>query len=206
MRRAKLGDVYAMHLPNGIKIVQWAYHIPKCGTYIRVFEGLHDAIPANIPEIVRGEHSYIIGFHISRAYRIGLVEFLENIPIPDDQPFPPYRIEFWFYELTDKFGVWIRPTVMHPCENSNKIYSFEAVNSVMDLPKEFQNVKLMDCFISPSWLMYLFDYDFNFDNPRRFQPGYGLGEKKDEIMGTYQERVDRLMEADKAKRSSKEKT
>lgn len=203
MRRAKLGDVYAMHLPNGIKIFQWAYDIPKHGTYIRVFDGLYQTIPANIVEIVQGEHAYIIGFHVSRAYRIGLVEFLANLSVPEKYQCPMYTIEFWPYELTDQFGVWIRPSCFDASENRNKIYSFDDLDSITDLPEEFQDVKWMDCFISPDWLMFLFDYDFTFDNPRRHWPSYVLGEKADLVLDVYQKRVDHLMEADCAKRKSR---
>ena len=45
MRRAKLGDVFAVKVPNGYKIVQWAYHIKKFGRFIRVFDGLYEKIP-----------------------------------------------------------------------------------------------------------------------------------------------------------------
>ena len=40
MRRAKLGDVYCIKVPNGYKIYQWAYSSKKRGDYIRVFDGL----------------------------------------------------------------------------------------------------------------------------------------------------------------------
>ena len=34
MRRAKLGDVYCVKLPNGYKLYQWAYSIPQKGDYM----------------------------------------------------------------------------------------------------------------------------------------------------------------------------
>lgn len=203
MRRAKLGDVYAMHLPNGFKLFQWAYRVPKQGTYIRVFDGLYKTIPANIEQIVQGEHTYIIGFHISRAYRIGLVEFVENLPVPEKYQHPMHTIEFWTYELTEHFGVWIRPSCFDTSENRHKIYSFDDLNSITDLPEEFRNVKWMDCFISPDLLMFLFDYDFTFDNPRRHCPSYVLGEKAEEVLDGYQKRVNYLVEQDRAKRKSR---
>ena len=201
MRRAKIGDVYAMHLPNGIKIFQWAYHIPRYGKYIRVFDGLYQTIPTDLAQIVQGEHSYIICCDVNAAYRIGLIKFLENIPVPATYTFPLYRIDFWFYDLTDRFGVWIRPTIMHPHENSNKIFSYEDLDSVNDLPVEYQGVKLMDCYVSLAYLMYLFEYDFTFNNPRRFKPGYVLGEKAEAVLRGYEAQVNRLLEADKARRN-----
>lgn len=62
MRRSKLGDVYATKLPNGYKIYQRAYDIPRRGDFVRVFDGLYESIPANVEEIVRGPHSYIVDF------------------------------------------------------------------------------------------------------------------------------------------------
>jgi hypothetical protein len=205
MRRAKLGDVYAMHLPNGIKIFQWAYHIPKYGKYIRVFDGLYQTIPADLNQIVQGEHSYIICCDVSAAYRIGLIDFLENVPVPVTYEFPLYRINFWFYDLTDKFGVWIRPTIAHSSENINKIFSYDNLDSLKELPVEFQNIKLMNCYVSFAYLMYLFEYDFTFDNPRRFKPGYVLGEKAEAVLTGYEDQVNRLWEADRAKRNANKK-
>lgn len=205
MRRAKLGDVYAMHLPNGIKLFQWAYHIPKYGKYIRVFDGLYQTIPAELSRIVQGEHSYIISCDVSAAYRIGLVDFLENIPVPEIHAFPLYRIHFWFYDLTDQFGVWIRPTIAHPSENINKIFSYDDLDSVKDLPKEYQSVKLMDCYVSFAYLMYLFEYDFTLDNPRRFKPGFVLGEKAEAVLSGYEDYINQLWEVDKVKRNANKK-
>ena len=59
MRRAKLGDVYYFKVPNGYKVVQWAYSIPKDGDYLRVFNGLYKSVPDDITSIVGNPHSYI---------------------------------------------------------------------------------------------------------------------------------------------------
>ena len=123
--------------------------------------------------------------------------------MPEKYAFPLYRIEFWFYDLTDQFGVWIRPTIAHPSENINRIFSYDDLDSVKDLPVEFQNIKLINCYVSLAYLMYLFEYDFTFDNPRRFMPGYVLGEKAEAVLCSYEEQVDQLYEVDKAKRNRK---
>lgn len=197
MRRAKLGDVYVIHVPNGYKIFQWAYQIPQLGKYIRVFDGLYDSVPNNVTEIVLGEHSYIIGFDVSKVYRIGLAQFVDNIPVPDMYPFPLYRLSFWKHELDDGFRIWIRPTRTNPAENVNAIYSFD-VNSMKELPHEYQCIKLLDSMLSPAWLLYLFDYDFTLSNLNRFWPQYVLGENKDEILRGYQDRISRLIDTDRA--------
>jgi hypothetical protein len=53
--------------------------------------------------------------------------------------------------------------------------------------------------------MYLFEYDFTFDNPRRFKPGYVLGEKAEAVLTGYEDQVNRLWEADRAKRNANKK-
>ena len=199
MRRAKLGDVYAMQVTNGYKLIQWAYEVPHWGKYIRVFEGLYDTIPENVQEIVCGEHSYIVGFHISRAYRIGLVQFIENIPVPDKYPLPQYRLSFWGRQMKGSFGVWVRPTPAHPSEHVNTIYSFD-VGSLQDLPDEFRNLKLLDAEVTPALLMFWFDYDFNLNHIERYWPKDVFGESADAVMSGYCERVDALLEADRLKR------
>lgn len=196
MRRAKLGDVYAIHVQNGYKIYQWAYHIRNWGKYIRVFDGLYDSIPENITEIAQGEHSYIIGFDASRAYRIGLAQFIGNVPVPDRFPFPQYRMDFWKHALDDNFVMWIRPTPTNPDENINAIYSFN-VSCMGDLPPEFRGVKLLDSTMSPAWLLYLFDYNFSLSNLMLFWPQHTLGNNNEAIMGSYQGRVAKLMNPDK---------
>lgn len=201
MRRAKLGDVYAIKVMNRYKLIQWAYEIPHWGKYIRVFDGLYDTIPENVQEIVRGEHSYIVGFHISRAYRIGLAQFIENIPVPDKYPLPQYRLSFWGRQLNNNFGVWVRPTPAHPSEHVNTIYSFD-VSSLQDLPDEFRNLKLLDAEVTPALLMFWFYYDFNLNHIERYWPKDVLGESEDAVMSGYCNRVDALLEADRLKRKN----
>ncbi|MBR6646576.1 MAG: hypothetical protein IKL09_03575 [Clostridia bacterium] len=70
MKRAKVGDVYYVKVPNGYKIYQWAYSIPKQGDYIRVFEGLYADVPNEIEEIVQGPHSYIIPSYTKKCIRL----------------------------------------------------------------------------------------------------------------------------------------
>lgn len=195
MRRAKLGDVYTIRVPNGYKIFQWAYQVPQWGKYIRVFDNLYDAVPENVAEIILGEHSYIIGFDASKAYRIGLAQFIGNMPVPDLYPFPRYRLSFWKHELDAGFRIWIRPTKTNLVENANAIYSFD-VFDIKELPHEYQNIKLLDSTLSPAWLLYLFDYNFTLSDLNRFWPQYVLGENKDQILNGYQERVSRLLGID----------
>ena len=92
MKRAKLGDLYCMKVPNGYKIYQWAYQIPNDGSYIRVFPHLYEKIPDNLSGIVGSEHSYIIGFAAAKAYRKNLSELLGNFAVPLQYPFPQYSL------------------------------------------------------------------------------------------------------------------
>ena len=202
MRRAKLGDVYAMRMRNGYKLYQWAYKVPRWGSYIRVFPGLYDEIPQNIFQIVQAEHSYIIGFDASWAYRVGLAQFIENIPIPDEYPLPQYRLHFRKHQLDDDLVVWVRPSPSNLHENINEIYSFN-VAGMEELPGKYQNIKLIDSELTAPWLMFLFDYDFDLSDLKRFNPGYVLGEKLDEVVENYENYVEELDNRYRAERQKK---
>ena len=116
MRRAVIGDVYCIKVPNGYKIFQWAYKIPRSGNYIRVFEGLYDSIPSNIEQIAAGPHSYMIWFNAGRAYRCGLATFLGNYPVPPEYPFPQFAIQFWQNSKGEIFAIWAVPLLGVPPE------------------------------------------------------------------------------------------
>lgn len=203
MRRAKLGDVYCIRVPNGYKLYQWAYRIPKEGDYIRVFDGLYDEIPTNVAEIVAGKHSYIIAFFASRAYRIGLAQLIDNLPVPEKYPFPDFEIRFWMNQQFEVFSIWVRPTSNKPTGNVNDIFDFPA-SSMDELPPEYQKLTLLASCVTPAWLLYLFDYDFSLSDLRRFWPIVVLGEKKDEILNGYLERVEKLLDADRERRKKKD--
>ena len=94
MRRAKLGDVYYIKLPNGYKIYQWAYDHHHKGTYVRVFDGLYPTIPVNIEEIVSGPHSYVLTFDTKRSYSLGLSILIGNYPVPEEYPIPEKSVDF----------------------------------------------------------------------------------------------------------------
>lgn len=164
MRRAKLGDVYSVKVPNGYKLYQWAYSIPKKGDYIRVFPGLYSTVPNNIKQIVLSEHSYIISFNASRAYRIGLVQFVENIPVPDQYPFPKHQIRFSIDHNTRRVD---RIHVMN-ADGTRDLWQWFNVNSMAELPEEYRTVTLLNSCVTPNWLLYLFDKDFSLDHPERF--------------------------------------
>mgnify|MGYP000776723538 CR=1 FL=1 len=149
MKRAKLGDLYCMKVPNGYKLYQWAYHIPKVGDYIRVFPHLYNEIPDNLEEIVDSEHSYIIGFAAGKAYRKKLASLLGNFPVPEKYPFPKYS-------LTSVMG-----SRMCVQENSTLKWLTDFVDGYKELPKEFRGVKMISGSLTPDWLMYLFDTDFD---------------------------------------------
>lgn len=162
MRRAKLGDVYAVKVPNGYKIVQWAYKIERYGTFIRVFEGLYDVIPENIAQIVAGPHSYITDLFVGRAYRIGLLEWLGNLPVPEEYPFPSYMAEFHYDQHHQLYEITIMKTLMDTTLPQR--ISFP-VTTVAALPEPYRNVQMLTTCFSPDHLLYLFDNDFTLDKP-----------------------------------------
>ena len=196
MRRAKLGDVYAVKVPNGYKIIQWAYFIEKYGTFIRVFDGLYEKSPTNIAEIVAGEHSYVTDLFVGRAYRIGLLDFLGNYPVPAAYPFPESQIAF--YEKQGKvFGFRIEQ------RHASNIYRFDsdtALTTTSVLPEEYHNVKRLAHCVSPDWLLYLFDNDFSLDRVDVFYPWIYLGECWEDRYQIYIDMVENAMEKDRINR------
>lgn len=201
MRGAKLGDVYYIKLSNGYKLFQWAYRIPRHGDYIRVFDGLYETIPENVDEIVKGPHSYIVCFFASRAYRIGLAHFISNHQIPEEYPFPDYRIDFWMNKKEEIISIWVMPNSKE-INGSKNIMNF-SVSSMEELPPEYQNLKLLNSMPSPAHLLYLFDYNFNLSDLRRFWPQTVLGSECEKGLDAYLNRVNELLKLDKEKRSRK---
>ena len=181
MRRIKIGDVFYIKLTNGYKLFQWSYDIPRKGQFLRIFHGLFDSIPENIEDLVNGEHSYIIAARIRRLYRIGIAEFLVNLPVPEKYPFPEYNLE----PCVDQKGkiyqiLFLKTDSTKPAAQ----FGFDAT-CMAELPKEYQGIKLLNGYLSPALLLYLFDYDFNLDHLERFWPQNILGDKCAEILDQY---------------------
>lgn len=167
MKRAKLGDVYYVKLPNGYKIYQWAYDIPRKGTYIRVFDGLYNTIPENIAEIVAGPHNYIVDFDTKRSYYLGLSVCLGNYPIPDEYPMPTLAIDFgkltnmkWFIEIHD----------MYTCRSIFEVEGDVDDISEFELPLKYKNVTTLWPHASPAIVFYWFDANFNLQHLKRYKP------------------------------------
>lgn len=197
MRRAKLGDVYAVKVPNGYKIVQWAYDIQKYGTFIRVFDGLFDSIPKNVADIVAGPHNYLIRFFAARAYRIGLFTFLENIPVPEDYPFPDYSITFNRNQHYERYSITLLATRTAKCKERYLVFN---VSSVDELPEELRNIKLVNATVSPDWLLYLFDNGYSLQNPDVFDPVYYWGKDWELLYQKYIDMVDEAQSKDPLKK------
>lgn len=189
MRSARIGDVYAVRVPNGYKLVQWGYYIEKYGKFIRVFDGLYTTIPENIAEIVGSPHSYITSLHVSRAYRIGLMDWLGNYPVPEEFPFPAYMVEF----NRDQYGRIYQITIMKtPIDPSLPRRLVFPATSIRELPEPYHNVQLLAAHVPPDWLLYLFDNDFSLDSPDIFEPRIHWGEKWKE---KYQQYIDMVADA-----------
>lgn len=203
MRRGKIGDVYSIKLPNGYKLYQWAYRIPKWGDYIRVFEGLYDAVPEDVASIAAGPHSYIIGFFASRAYRIGLAQLLGNYPVPEEYPFPEFRLTFWMNQNQEIFSIWVTPNGNHPVVGSD-IMNFP-VSSMNELPEAYRNLKLLSSVVTPDWLLFLFDNNFNLHDLRRFYPRAVLGDGWQDKISEYKQIIDSALWKDKESRAGKPK-
>lgn len=190
MKRTKIGDVYSIKVPNGYKLYQWAYSIPREGDYIRVFDGLHEYIPPNLSEIVAGPHSYIISFNVKRAYRIGLAQVQGNFSVPDEYPFPEF--EFSLHPGgSQKIGaIVVRPTIATSA--AVNVGQWFRVNRILDLPPQFQNITLLSSRLSPSWLLYLFDVGFSLHDLDCFFPG-GPGENGNAKLQKYTDIVNEIL-------------
>ena len=185
MRRAKLGDVYYIKVPNGYKIFQWAYRIPKKGDFIRVFDGLYQTIPEDLKSIVNSQHSYIIAFYVSRAYRIGMAVFLGNYAVPGKYPFPKYQIRFRTNLVTQK----LEAIHVMNADMTNSVWQWYDVNSIEELPTEYRGVTLLSNYLTPNWLLYLFDMGFDLHHPERFC----LGDDPEGTLQPYTKIVDSFL-------------
>ena len=190
MRRAKLGDVFYIKVPNGYKLFQWAYKVERRGNYIRVFPGLYDCIPEVIDTIIASEHSYIIAFDIIRAYKIGLANWIGNYPIPEEYPFPKIQIAF----KRDNELRGIRAIDVMSADGTRDIMEIFYVSSMDYLPHEFQNEKLLNAFLTPNWLLYLFDNNFDMQHPERF---FIFGANPESAMQKYTDIIDSYLKGQK---------
>ena len=204
MKRAKLGDTYAVKVPNGYKIFQWAYDVPQKGEYIRVFSGLYASVPENLAEIVAGPHSYIVYLYVRRAHRVGLAKWVGNFPVPEKYPFPAYEVVLFQYEPKNIGAMRISSTNRTSCEGREVEY-FD-VSRIQDLPEKYQTDLLGSC-VTPPWLLYLFDVDFSLAKPEYFFPNYLLQftdyKDTDALMQKYKDIVDAVMDRQKGKNTSK---
>lgn len=167
MKRAKLGDVYCIKVPNGYKLFQWAYSVPRKGEYIRVFDGLYDPVPENIEQIVDGPHSYIISFYATRAYRVGLAQLLGNFPVPSQYPFPKFQIRFRIDRNTGQAdGIHVMNS-----DGTRDVWAWFDVCSITELPEEYRSITLLNGTVTPNWLLYLFDNGFDLLHPERYYLG-----------------------------------
>lgn len=196
MRRSKLGDVYATKLPNGYKLYQRAYDIPRMGRFVRVFDGLYEAIPVNVEEIVRGPHSYIVDFFSSRAYRVGLAQFIGNYPIPKEYPFPEYMISFFPATADGVFSVNVTRTDV----TGHQVFY---VRHLCELPEKFRNIKLLDIGPTPAVLFYLFDNNCTLADLPHFYSHLRISTNDLEKYQVYLDMVNEAMERDKAVRKAK---
>ena len=199
MKRPKVGDVYVVKVPNGYKLYQWAYSIPRDGDYIRVFKGLYETIPENVGAIVEGPHSYIIPFYSNRAHRIGLAQRIDNYPVPEKYPFPSYMIDFCMDMKGQIYQINLDP--VHRFMGESKRF---AVSHMEELPQEFRGETLLNSCVTPNWLLYLFDIDFDLSEPARFYPGVP-GTDYAAIVQPYTDIVEAALEKDREKRNAKQK-
>lgn len=177
-----------MELPNGYKLFQFAYRIPKRGTFIRVFDGMYKTIPNNVFDIIDGPHSFIIDAPINQFCRIGLINFIGNYPVPAKYPYPNFRLKLWPNKYGKIDALWITPNNKLTTGKAN-ILSF-SVTSMSQLPAEYQDLNLLSGYVSVDWLLYLFDYNFSMNNLNRFWPQNVLGDDWETKLKEYRAIID----------------
>lgn len=182
MRRRKIGDLYCAKVPGGYKLFQFSYRIPKDGSYFRVFGGLYDKIPEDLTSIVEGPHSYIISIGTG-FFKSSMVSFLSNFPVPEKYPYPQFRVRFWRNQWGEIFSFWLHPTNKE-VTGSWDILSFDGA-SMKDLPEEYRDIKLLNSYVTPIWLVYLFDCDFDLNDVNRFWPQTVFGDSWEAKMDEY---------------------
>lgn len=154
MKRSKLGDVFAIKLPNGYKLFQRAYDIPRAGRFIRVFDGLFPDIPNNVAEIVAGPHSYILHFDTMKAYRCGLAQLVGNYQVPGAYPFPEYMFKF----SKNADGKTLRIAVVTTDVTDLHVFN---VKNWAEIPEEFQDLSLLWPVFSVAKVLYMFDTNWS---------------------------------------------
>ena len=54
-----------------------------------------------------------------------------------------------------------------------------------DLPEEYRDIKLLNSYVTPIWLVYLFDCDFDLNDVNRFWPQTVFGDSWEAKMDEY---------------------
>lgn len=157
MKRAAIGDLYCMKVPNGYKLYQWAYSIQGFGYYIRVFHGLYSEIPSDLESVVNSEHDYIIGFAAGKAYRLKLAELLGNFPVPVKYPVPEFSIGVSFDG---------RKICAEEFPSGQRVSRY--VHQRRFLPPKYRKINMLKCSVTPDYLMFLFDTGFDLSNWKVF--------------------------------------
>lgn len=186
MKRARIGDVYAVKVPNGYKLYQWAYKVPYWGDFIRVFDGLFEVVPKNIAEIVAGPHSYILPFYASKAYRVGLARMIDNYPVPEEYPFPDYMLQVAPTGGRSVTSIELKGTKEHWWKEYK-------VGRIEDLPLEYRDVKVIGEWMSPDIILYLFDTNLSLDKLEGLW-AYAYGEDRKARMKVYTDIVEAALE------------
>ncbi len=195
MRRSKLGDVYAVKVSKGYRLIQYAFHHPRYGQYIRVFDGVYASVPKKVDDVVSESHSYMITFKCCTLYCIGLAERIGNYPVPEKCGDQDYRIRFWFNQKGELFSIWIMDIRAYDAP-TKRTFTFE-VHSIADLPEEYRNVTLVNSIPSVPFMLYLLDCNFSLDDPIKMEPHLSLGQDYKEKLKIYDEIVAKAREMHK---------
>ncbi|MGS2765287.1 hypothetical protein [Sinomicrobium sp. M5D2P9] len=114
-KKLELGDVFEIKTSKGKGYLQ-CVKLPKDTSEvekIKVFSDLYRQKP-EIAEVVISEKFYYVDFPLIAAYKNEIVEFIENVPLPEDFSCPRYyRTEHMFgsgWQIVDS-ETWERKSV-----------------------------------------------------------------------------------------------
>lgn len=164
MKRAKLGDVFAFKAERGYRIIQWAYHIPKKGRFLKIFPGFYDEKPSNLIEILNGDCLYIVNFYLPFLLSKNILDFWGNYQECILEPFPKLMIEFRKY---------VGDQILYRISNSLIAQDSETYigNSSGDgIPKKYNHVRLLNLNPCPMSFLHMLSSDFDLKHFDYFWP------------------------------------
>ena len=106
MARVKIGDMVEIKTTRGFAYAHYTHKHKQYGALLRVFQGLYDAPPSNLEDVVRQKVAFSCFFPLGAAVHRKIVSVVGNVAVPDEaQKFPTFRTGI-VNPSTRKVDVW----------------------------------------------------------------------------------------------------